>query len=180
MSDDLAAARTGDAAAWGRLAAAQAPMLAAYLGARIQRPAIVERLLVQTLISAWRHLADADPADLGGWLRRQAATQAKSWAKEHPLEALAEPFPRELCSDLGQHRRMDRLQRALGGLDEADVRALEAQARCAGDPAAIAALLRVAPERIGEYVERALDALDRSDASLAAHHTAQVPQPGGL
>ena len=166
---DLDAARGGDLDAWGRISARHAPVLAAYLGSRIRRPALVERLVVAALVSAWRHIAEADPADLPGWLRRHAAGQAMTWAGEHPAEGLHESLS-DTClpEDPGLSRLLARLDRALGELDESQLRVLELTYRGGADSQRTAEVLHVEPGRVPHLITDALMALDRTDASLAA------------
>jgi DNA-directed RNA polymerase specialized sigma24 family protein len=166
---DLEGARGGDLEAWGRIATRHAPVLAAYLGSRIRRPALVERLVAAALVAGWRHIGEADPGDLPGWLRRHAASQAMTWAAEHPSEGLHEPLT-ESClpedPDLG--RRLARLDRALGELDESQLRVLELVFRGGADAVRTAEVLHVEPERVPALLADALDALDRADGSLGA------------
>ncbi|MFM2092487.1 MAG: hypothetical protein RLZZ127_2976 [Planctomycetota bacterium] len=166
---DLEAARGGDVEAWGRIAARHAPVMAAYLGSRIRRPPLVERLVVAALVAAWRHIAEADPVDLAGWLRRHAASQAMTWASEHPSEALHEPLS-ETClpGDPDRARLLVRLDRALGQLDESQLRVLELVFRGGADDARTADVLHVEPGRVPHLLADALEALDRTDGSLAA------------
>ncbi|MFM2090043.1 MAG: sigma factor [Planctomycetota bacterium] len=165
---DLDAARSGDVEAWGRIAGRYAPMLAAYLGSRIRRPALVERLVVAALVAAWRHLGEAEPGDLPGWLRRHAAGQAMTWARDNPAEGLSEPFPSALLpADEGLARRLLRLDRALDQLDESQLRILELRYRGGCDDATAAEALHVPADRIPGLLADALAALDRVDGSLA-------------
>jgi RNA polymerase sigma-70 factor (ECF subfamily) len=90
----LQLAKDGDHAAWSSLCRRHAAPLAAYLGARLRRPAVVDQLVGETLVAAWTHLGEcAEGGAFSAFLRRAGATAAMKWAKEHPEEAIDEPFP---------------------------------------------------------------------------------------
>lgn len=158
------AVRGGDHAAWAELARRQAPALAAYLGARLRRPAVVLQLLEETIIQAWRKRDElVDPADAAGWLRRIGAAVAKRWHRDHPDEPIAERFPEALAGgDRACNERMARLEDALGRLGDAPRMALEARFRGGLEGAALAAVLHLpGPEAAQRAVDEALAQLAR-------------------
>ena len=64
----VVAAQHGDLAAWSTLCARHLPRLAAYLGSRLRRPEVVERLVAEVVAGAWKHLPELDqPADFPAW-----------------------------------------------------------------------------------------------------------------
>jgi len=107
----LARARGGDRGAFAGLMRISAPRLAAYLGARISRPQVVERLVGEAIVSAWGRLAEAeDPRQFPSWFRRIGAGFAMQWKSDHPGESIKEPFPESRCAEPAQLARMRKLQ----------------------------------------------------------------------
>jgi RNA polymerase sigma-70 factor (ECF subfamily) len=154
-------ARAGDHAAWNALIHRHAPSLAAYLGTRLRRPALVDRLVGNTICSAWRCLQELpDGAEFAPWLRRLGGSHAMAWHEEHPTQPLAEPFPAERCREAEQAERMARLDDALGRLPEAQRRLIEERWRGGLDEAQLASLLRMEPDQVAGALEQALAALD--------------------
>jgi RNA polymerase sigma factor (sigma-70 family) len=117
--------RGGDHLAWAALAKRHAPRVAAYLGARLRRPEVVDHLVGETLVAAWLRLGDlSEPADFAVWFRKTGAGLALKWAREHADETLEQPapaarFPAE------QAEAIARLDRLISGLDEAQRMAVE-------------------------------------------------------
>lgn len=127
-SDDalVLAAQGGDLAAWSALCHRHSPMLAAYLGGRLGRPDVVDRLLGQAIVTGWRNLRDPTVADdFTAWWRRLAGHLATTWHQEHPDEPLTGPFPAERCTVPGLCQDLDRVERALTMLAENERRFLE-------------------------------------------------------
>lgn len=154
-------ARRGDREAWALLMRRHAPRLAAYLGARLRRPALVERLVADAIVNAWRHLDElADPMDFAAWFRRRGAALAKHWHREHPDEPLAEPFPSErLPAEPARAQRMGSLDAALAALPESQRMALEYRFRGGLDGDELAEALHLGREEAAAAVEQALAAL---------------------
>lgn len=155
-------ARAGDRAAWEQLVALHAPRLAAYLGARLQRPAVVERLVGETIVAAWERLSELEPgAPFAPWFRRLGAQATLRWRQEHPTEKLREPFPPERCADAPQMERMAALQEALRQMSEPERMALEQRFRAGLTGEALADVLHCDVQTAELLVERALLSLDR-------------------
>jgi len=158
----LARARGGDRGAFASLMRLSAPRLAAYLGARISRPQVVERLVGEAIVSAWGRLAEAeDPRQFPAWFRRIGAGFAMQWKSDHPGESIKEPFPESRCADASQLGRMRKLQEGLQKLAEPERMALEQRFRAALQDEALAEVLHCDPAKAQELVERALTALGR-------------------
>jgi DNA-directed RNA polymerase specialized sigma24 family protein len=158
----LARARSGDRTAFAALMRICAPRLAAYLGARISRPQVVERLVGDAIVAAWGRLAEADDArQFPSWFRRIGAGLALQWKSDHPGESIKEPFPESRCADPGQLARMRKLQEGLLKLAEPERMALEQRFRGALEGEALAEVLHCDAGKAQELVERALAALGR-------------------
>lgn len=155
------ATRDGKWEAWEVLVERHVPRLAAYLGARLRRPDIVEMLVGEAIFAAWRHLGElAQPSDFPSWLRRLGANIAVRWHHRHRQEPLvAESFPRERCADEVQFQRMQRLETALGRLDNARRMALEQRFRGAVQGEALAETLHCPVELVDDQLDAALEAL---------------------
>ncbi len=143
---DLRAARAGDRDAWARLVRIHAPRLAAYLGARLHRPTVVERLVGDAVVIAWERLDELeDGAPFAPWFRRIGGQLALRWHEEHPDEKLREPFPSERCEGDEQTARMRALQDALRHLNEAQRMALDQRFRAGLSGAQLAEALHCDP-----------------------------------
>lgn len=120
-ADLVAEVRAGDHAAWASLCRRHAPRLAAYLGTRLRRPEVVDQLVGESILAAWMHLPKlADPAGFAAWFRRTGASLALKWARAHPTEEIAAPWSRG-----GADAGVERLDRLIGGLEEAARMAVE-------------------------------------------------------
>jgi RNA polymerase sigma factor (sigma-70 family) len=160
---ELRAARAGDRDAWARLVRVHAPRLGAYLGARLQRPAVVERLVGDAVVIGWERLDELeDGAPFAPWFRRIGGQLALRWHEEHPDEKLREPFPRERCDDDAQAARMRSLQEALRQLSEAQRMALDQRFRAGLNGPDLAEVLHCDPAAAEVLVEQALEALARA------------------
>jgi len=158
----LTRARSGDRTAFASLMRICAPRLAAYLGARISRPQIVERLVGEAIVQAWGRLAEAeDPRQFPAWFRRIGAGLAMQWKSDHPGESIKEPFPESRCPDPVQLARMRKLQDGLLKLAEPERMALEQRFRGSLQNEALAEVLHCDVGKAQELVERALAALGR-------------------
>jgi RNA polymerase sigma-70 factor (ECF subfamily) len=155
-------ARGGDREAWAALCRRHAPRLAAYLGARLSRPAVVEKLVGDAVVSAWLTLGDlGDTHEFAAWFRRVGAGLAMKWRQENPEEKLKEPFPAERCASPDQADAMRRLQDALRRLPEPQRMALEQRFRGGLSGEALAEVLHLDPAAAEAQIERALADLDR-------------------
>lgn len=164
-------AQEGDHAAWRSIVQLHAPRLAAYLGARLRRPDVVDTLVAESIYAAWRHLDRLDdPARFPAWFRRVGANLAMRWRARHRDEPLSGAFPVERCGDDPALRaEMERLERALGELDEQHRMALEQRFRGGLDGAALAEALHCSPAESDALVE---EALARLEALLAEQEPA--------
>ncbi len=157
-------ARAGDREAWAALCTRHAPRLAAYLGARLRRPKVVEKLVEDAIVLASKHLEEIEqPSEFPGWFRRVGAHLALRWYREHSDEKLAEGFPPERCADdPGRQRRMDQLENALAALTDAQRMAIEQRFRggLAGEP--LAEALHLEASKAERLVDDALAVLDRA------------------
>jgi RNA polymerase sigma-70 factor (ECF subfamily) len=158
----IVAAQGGDQAAWGSLVRRHAPGVAAYLGARLRRPEIVDRLLGEAIVAGWRQRAECDdPAAFQGWLRKIAGAVAMRWAREHPDEPVEGPFPldRVPARGLDSAGRLAELDQAIGRLPEQQRMALELRWRGGLTDESLAAALRLSVSdavRLAEQAEEAL------------------------
>lgn len=162
---ELAARATaGDREAWTTLCQRSAPRLAAYLGARLRRPKVVEKLVEDAIVLAYKHLDELErPEEFAAWFRRIGAHLALRWYREHSDERLTEPFPTDRCAGDGERiRRMERLEGALGALTDAQRMALEQRFRAGLSGPGLAEALHLEPAKADKLVEDALVALDRA------------------
>ncbi|TVR13685.1 MAG: RNA polymerase sigma factor [Planctomycetota bacterium] len=158
-----------DHEAWGQLMRHYAPRLAAYIGARLRRHKVVERLVAETIYVAWRHRHEyAQGQDFATWLRRIAANLALRWHRRHQGEPLVEAFPRERCEGMQQYATMQALDNALGNLQDRQRMALEQHYRGGLEGEALAAALHVPPDDVDGVVQEALEALDKALANGGA------------
>jgi DNA-directed RNA polymerase specialized sigma24 family protein len=124
-ADLVSDARQGDHGAWAALGRRHGPRLAAYLGARLRRPEIVDNLVGETLVATWLRLGDlADPAGFAAWFRKSGAGLALKWAREHPDAAIEATIPASRLP-VRQAESIGRLDRLIGELDEAHRMAIE-------------------------------------------------------
>ena len=159
----LARARGGDRDAYAALCRLFAPRLGAYLGARLHRPAVVERLVGDAIVIAWSRLGEIEDAQqFPAWFRRLGASLAIQWKSDHPQERIKEAFPESRCSDTAQLLRMRRLQEMLQRLTEPERMALEQRFRGGLTGDALAEVLHCDASAAQEIVERALLALGRN------------------
>jgi len=164
--DDAAlvvAAQAGNREAWAGLVHRHARRLAAYLGARLRRPRVVEKLVEEAVVTAYRHLHElADPREFAAWLRRIGANCALLWYRENPHERLSEPFPVELCgADHDLAARLHRLEEALAALSDAQRMAVEGSFRGGMSGNVLAESLHLEPAAAQRLVEDSLVALHR-------------------
>ncbi len=160
------AAQEGDNEAWAVLCQRHAPRLAAYLGARLRRPKVVDKLVEDAIVTAWKHLHELErPDDWAGWFRRVGANLALLWYREHSDERLVEGFPSDRCARdgiPGEPERMARLESALGKLGDAQRMALEGRFRGGLEGDALAESLHLPDAAAAQrLVDEALIALAR-------------------
>lgn len=158
------AAQQGDQGAWAVLCRRHLPRLAAYLGCRLRRPAVVEKLAVEVMVGAWKHLDDLKhPGDFPAWFRRVGGNLTLQWCRQHAQEPLQEPFPAERCGDdPALAVRMERLEAALGALPDAQRMALEQHFRGGMDVAALTESLHLDAENVERTLAEALATLERT------------------
>jgi len=160
-------ARQGDRDAWTALVRRHAPRLAAYLGARLRRPSVVERLVEDAIVLAYRHLDEVDASEgFAAWFRRVGAHLALRWYREHREEALTEPFPAERLGTatavMEQAARMERLETALGALTDAQRMAVEQRYRGGLEGEDLSEVLHCDAAKSTRVLEDALAALERT------------------
>jgi DNA-directed RNA polymerase specialized sigma24 family protein len=155
------AAQHGDLAAWERLCHKFMPRLAAYLGSRLRRPEIIERLIGEMVTWGWKHLPELDqPQDFFIWLRRAGGGVALQWSRKHPHEPLSAPFPSHRCGDdedLADD--MERVEHALGALTDAQRMVLEQHFRGYMSVYDLAMVMHLSDEAVSALIDEALDAL---------------------
>jgi RNA polymerase sigma-70 factor, ECF subfamily len=155
--------REGDRDAWAVLVRRHAPRLAAYLGARLRRPLVVEKLVEDTIVLAFRHLDELEEQEgFPAWFRRVGAHLALRWYREHRDEPLAETFPLERASDEAVRTRMAELETAMGRLTDAQRMALEQRYRGGLEGEHLAEVLHVDVAKAERLVNEALAALERT------------------
>ncbi|HEX3132965.1 MAG TPA: sigma-70 family RNA polymerase sigma factor [Planctomycetota bacterium] len=159
----VVAAQHGDLAAWSTLCSRHLPRLAAYLGSRLRRPDVVERLITEVVAGAWKHLPELEnPADFPTWLRKAGGNLALQWSRKNPSEPVAAPFPMSRCGgDTELAGRMTRLDAALGKLPDPQRMLLEQHFRGQVELEALAASMHLQREGIEVMLDEALLALDR-------------------
>ena len=160
----VVAAQHGDLAAWSTLCGRHLPRLAAYLGSRLRRPEVVERLVAEVVAGAWKHLPELDqPAEFPAWLRKAGGNLALQWSRKHPDEPVAAPFPANRCGNEPELTAcMTRLDAAIGTLPDAQRMLLEHHFRGQVDLTVLAAGMHLQREQIEVMLEEALIALDRA------------------
>jgi len=142
----IADARSGDHASWTILMRRHAPRLAAYLGARLRRPDVVEGLVGESVVAAWLHLPELDdPAGFSAFFRRTGAGLAMRWAREHPDESLDSSLSTARLGTADPHG-IERLDRLIGSLEETRRMAVELRWRGGLTGSELAAALRTTPE----------------------------------
>jgi RNA polymerase sigma-70 factor, ECF subfamily len=159
----VVAAQHGDREAWSTLCTRHMPRLAAYLGSRLRRPEVVEKLVAEVVVGAWKHLPELEkPADFPQWLRKTGGNLALQWSRKHPHEPLTVPFPETRCGGDGElNQRMSRLDAALGELSDAQRMLLEQHFRGQMSLDELAVNMHVKRDEMEAMLEEALFALDR-------------------
>ena len=165
----IQAAMAEDRDAWQQLMELHAPRLAAYLGARLRRHQVVEKLVGDTIYAAWRHREEySSDQDFVAWFRRLGAHLAMRWHDRHKGVPLAEPFPRERCEGLQQYATMQALDNAMGRMSDKHRMALEQRYRGGLQGAALADVLHVSVDELPVLMDAAFSALDNLLAQDAA------------
>jgi len=160
----VVAAQHGDLAAWESLCQKHMPRLAAYLGSRLRRPGVVDRLISEVIAGAWKHLPELEqPSEFHAWLRRIGGGVALQWSRKHPNEPVAAPFPEERCgTDLALAERMSALDAALGLLPDAQRMVLEQHFRGQMSLEDLASTMHLQSDGVQMLIDEALEALDRA------------------
>jgi len=165
----IQAAMAEDRDAWQQLMEHHGPRLAAYLGARLRRHAVVEKLVGDTIYAAWRHRDEySSDQDFGSWFRRLGAHLAMRWHERHKGEPLAEAFPRGRCEGLQQYATMQAVDNAMGRLKDKHRMALEQRYRGGLQGAALADVLHVPADQLPALMDAALEAFDQLLAADSA------------
>lgn len=159
-------AMSGDRDSWQLLMRIHAPRLAAYLGARLRRPSVVDRLVGEAIVKAWKHLEHFSGDDFGAWFRSIGAKLAMGWHSRHKGEPLWEEFPIERCKD-EDAPNMQALDRAMGYLPEASRMALEQRFRAGLTGDDLGKVLHLSAQKAEEAVDRALVELESQYRRLA-------------
>jgi RNA polymerase sigma factor (sigma-70 family) len=159
----VVAAQRGDLDAWSTLCFRHMPRLAAYLGCRLRRPEVVERVVAEVVLSAWKHLPELEkPADFSPWLRKVGGGLALQWSRKNPHEPIDAPFPESRCgADLGLAERMVRLDAALGQLPDQQRMLLEQHFRGMVELTELAQSMHIQRDEVERLLDEALIALDR-------------------
>jgi RNA polymerase sigma-70 factor (ECF subfamily) len=152
----------GDRESWSRLMDRHAPRLAAYLGARLRRHDVVEKLVGEAVYAAWRHLPEyRNATDFGTWFRRLGAHLTMRWYSKNKGQPLAGGFPDSRCADDAEREDMDALETGLGKLPENLRMALEQRYRAGLEGEELAKVLHLADADAAEaLVSEALAQLD--------------------
>lgn len=160
----VVAAQHGDLAAWEKLCQKHMPRLASYLGSRLRRPEIVERLIAEVVVGAWKHLPELDqPSEFHSWLKRMGGGVALQWSRKHPNEPVTAPFPDERCgADLVLAEKISELDVALGKLPDAQRMVLEQYFRGNMSFEDLAEVMHLQPDNVKLLVDDALCALDQA------------------
>lgn len=163
-ADLVAAAQTGNLEAWSTLCHRHAPRLSAYLGSRLRRPQVVEKIVEDAIVAAWKHLPELEnPNEFPAWFRRIGANLALLWYREHQNERLTEPFPAKRCgSDPKVADRMNRIEEALGKLSDAQRMALEQHYRGGMRDETLSESMHMDLNAARKLLDEALLALDRA------------------
>lgn len=164
MSDEIAlvqASRNGDIEAWRALMAIHGPRLAAYVGARLRRPEIVDKLVADTVFVAWKHLSELeDDREFSSWFRKMGGSVTMRWHKRHHDEGISGEFPVQRCDGLEHAKEIVALDAALGKLPEKERMALEQRFRAGLEGEDLAEVLHLSVEDVNKLVQNGLRHLD--------------------
>lgn len=156
------AAQSGDMIAWKQLVAIHAPRLAAYIGARLRRPEIVDRLVADSIYVAWKNLTELENEhDFPAWLRRMGGSVTMRWYKRHNDEGISGEFPMNRCDDPQLAQRIQALDVALGRLSKKERMALEQRYRAGLANDDIAEVLHKEPEQVEDLIQSGLQHLHK-------------------
>ncbi len=155
------AAKGGDREAWGELVRRHAAPLAAYLGARLRRVEVIDKLVGDVVVNGWLTLGSLAPGEeVGAWFRRQGAGLAKRWRQEHPDDQLDVGLPpARLPAEASLADDLRRLDAAIATLDDQERMAIEQRWRGRQDLAGVARIMRVSEEQVRVLLDRALTKL---------------------
>ena len=151
----------GSREAWHQLLQRHGDHIAAYLCTRVRRHHLVEQLVVDTAVAAWRHLGEwnANEEDFPAWLRRIAAGVAVRWHRRNPNEPLTETYPLDLARNMKEAQAFDRLEKAMDTLSRTERTLLEQDSRAGLRVDAMAAVCHISPSEVAALKERALERL---------------------
>ena len=163
-ADLVVQAKAGDRDAWSTLCHRHAPRLAAYLGARLRRPKVIEKLVEEAVVLAFKHLDElAADETFAAWFRRVGAHLALRWYKDNRDEPLTEPFPIERCTgDATQAQRLVQLETAMAALTDAQRMTIEQRHRAGLNGDDLAEVLHVDVTKAERLVDDAMTALERA------------------
>lgn len=154
--------RQGDIDAWRALIDIYATRLAAYIGARLRRPEIVDKLVADTIYVAWKHLAELeDEKDFPSWFRKMGGSVTMRWYKRNHGEGISGDFPIQRVEG-GQAEELASLDKALGKLPEKKRMALEQRFRAGLQGEALAEVLHATVEDADKLVEESLQLLQKN------------------
>lgn len=160
----VVAAQRGDLDAWSTLCSRHMPRLAAYLGCRLRRPEVVERVIAEVVVSAWKHLPELEkPTEFLSWIRKLGGGLALQWSRKNPEEPIEVPFSESRCgTDLDLAQRMVRLDAALGRLPDQQRMLLEQHFRGMVELTELAKSMHIQRDEIERLLDEALIALDQA------------------
>lgn len=119
--DLVARAGRGDAEAFSALAARYYRPVAAFLLRRVSRPDVVEDLVQETFLEAYRSLGDgARPENFSSWLFGIASNRAGKWLRRKKpvlFDPDAPPTTPSTPSDLDARAELEEQQHRLAALD---------------------------------------------------------------
>lgn len=156
------AAQAGDHSAWSVLCQRHIPRLSAYLGARLRRPAVVDRLVAEVVVGAWKHLSELhNPTHFPAWLRKVGGNVALQWGRRHAQEPMAESFPADRChGDKELLKRMQTVEAALDRLNDQQRMAVEQRFRGGMDSASLQEALHISAAEVDRLLAESLAILD--------------------
>lgn len=154
------AARNGEIEAWRSLLDVHAPRLAAYIGARLRRPEIVDKLVADTIYVAWKRLPDLEDAStFASWFRKLGGSVTMRWYKRHHDEGISGAFPVERVPSEFAAPALAALDKAMGELPEKERMALEQRFRAGLEGEELAEVLHIKKADAERLLDKALQHL---------------------
>ncbi len=158
----LKRSRQGDIEAWKSLIDIYSVRLAAYIGARLRRPEIVDKLVADTVYVAWKHLPELEEdKDFPSWFRKMGGSVTMRWYKRNHGEGISGDFPIQRVSEVDQAEELAALDKALGKMPEKQRMALEQRFRAGLQGEALAEVLHASVEDAEMLVEESLKHLHK-------------------